>query len=163
MSNSVLPGDKIAIIEEYEAGSNAHDDGHADDPNNDDHALNDAPPIDPHDSNNDNDNIKIYVKPSVSFDPSTKQGPVDEKVVHHDDDDNDGDDDDDGDDDTKAHHPSARLHGSPSAPADPENPTELSPPIKPIRLSRPRKSDSPPDRTLKYNLRQHPVPSKKYQ
>jgi len=28
MSNSVLPGDKIAIIEEYEAGSNACDDGH---------------------------------------------------------------------------------------------------------------------------------------
>jgi len=27
MSNSVLPGDKIAIIEEYEAGSNACDDG----------------------------------------------------------------------------------------------------------------------------------------
>jgi len=28
MSNSVLPGDKISIIEEYEAGSNACDDGH---------------------------------------------------------------------------------------------------------------------------------------
>ena len=28
MSNSVLPGDKIAIIEEYEAGKNACDDGH---------------------------------------------------------------------------------------------------------------------------------------
>ncbi len=28
MSNSVLPGDKIAVIEEYEAGSNACDDGH---------------------------------------------------------------------------------------------------------------------------------------
>ena len=28
MSNSVLPGAKIAIIEEYEAGSNACDDGH---------------------------------------------------------------------------------------------------------------------------------------
>ena len=27
MSNSVLPGDKISIIEEYEAGSNACDDG----------------------------------------------------------------------------------------------------------------------------------------
>ena len=72
-------------------------------------------------------------------------------------------DNDNGDDDTRARRPSARLHGSPSAPADPENPTELSPPIVPIRLSRPRKSDPPPDRTLKYNLRQHPVPSKKYQ
>ena len=138
-----------------------------DDPDNDGHALNDAP-IDPHDSNNDNDNIKIYVKPSVSFDPSTKQGSVDEKVVHHDDD-NDGDDDDvdddydDGADDTTAHRPSARLHGSPSAPAVPENPTELTPPIVPISLSRPRKSDPPPNRSLKYNLRQHPIPSKKYQ
>jgi len=28
MSNSVLPGDKIAVIEEYEAGNNACDDGH---------------------------------------------------------------------------------------------------------------------------------------
>ena len=28
MSNSVLPGDKIAVIEEYEAGNNASDDGH---------------------------------------------------------------------------------------------------------------------------------------
>ena len=28
MSNSVLPGDKIAIMEEYEAGNNAYDDGH---------------------------------------------------------------------------------------------------------------------------------------
>ena len=28
MSNSVLPGDKIAVIEEYEAGKNACDDGH---------------------------------------------------------------------------------------------------------------------------------------
>ena len=28
MSNSVLPGDKIAIIEEYEAGDNTCDDGH---------------------------------------------------------------------------------------------------------------------------------------
>ena len=28
MSNSVLPGDKIAIIEEFEAGNNACDDGH---------------------------------------------------------------------------------------------------------------------------------------
>ena len=28
MSNSVLPGDKISIIEEYEAGNNACDDGH---------------------------------------------------------------------------------------------------------------------------------------
>ena len=28
MSNSVLPGDKIAIIEEYETGRNACDDGH---------------------------------------------------------------------------------------------------------------------------------------
>jgi len=28
MSNSVLPGDKIAVIEEYEAGINACDDGH---------------------------------------------------------------------------------------------------------------------------------------
>ena len=84
-------------------------------------------------------------------------------------DDDDGDDDgvdddhDDGADDTTAHRPSARLHGSPSAPAVPENPTELTPPIVPISLSRPRKSDPPPNRSLKYNLRQHPVPSKKYQ
>jgi len=28
MSNSVLPGDKIAVIEEYEAGNNTCDDGH---------------------------------------------------------------------------------------------------------------------------------------
>ena len=28
MSNSVLPGDKVAVIEEYEAGKNACDDGH---------------------------------------------------------------------------------------------------------------------------------------
>ena len=28
MSNSVLPGDKIAVIEEYETGRNAYDDGH---------------------------------------------------------------------------------------------------------------------------------------
>jgi len=28
MSNSVLPGDIIAVIEEYEAGNNACDDGH---------------------------------------------------------------------------------------------------------------------------------------
>ena len=28
MSNSVLTGDKIAVIEEYEAGNNACDDGH---------------------------------------------------------------------------------------------------------------------------------------
>jgi len=28
MPNSVLPGDKIAVIEEYEAGNNACDDGH---------------------------------------------------------------------------------------------------------------------------------------
>ena len=28
MSNSVLPGDKVAIVEEYEAGSNVCDDGH---------------------------------------------------------------------------------------------------------------------------------------
>ena len=28
MSNFVLPGDKIAITEEYEAGNNACDDGH---------------------------------------------------------------------------------------------------------------------------------------
>ena len=28
MSNSVLPGDKISIIEEYEAGNHACDDGH---------------------------------------------------------------------------------------------------------------------------------------
>ena len=28
MSNSVLPGDKIAIMEEYEAGNNACADGH---------------------------------------------------------------------------------------------------------------------------------------
>ena len=28
MSNSVLPGDKIAIMEEYETGKNAYDDGH---------------------------------------------------------------------------------------------------------------------------------------
>ena len=28
MSNSVLPGEKIAIIEEYGAGNNARDDGH---------------------------------------------------------------------------------------------------------------------------------------
>jgi len=28
MSNTVLPGEKIAIIEEYEPGSNACDDGH---------------------------------------------------------------------------------------------------------------------------------------
>ena len=28
MSNLVLPGDKISIIEEYEAGNNACDDGH---------------------------------------------------------------------------------------------------------------------------------------
>ena len=28
MLNSVLPGDKIAVIEEYEAGKNACDDGH---------------------------------------------------------------------------------------------------------------------------------------
>ena len=28
MSNYVLPGDKIAITEEYEAGDNACDDGH---------------------------------------------------------------------------------------------------------------------------------------
>ena len=77
---------------------------------------------------------------------------------------NDDDDDhDDGADDTTAHRPPARLHGSPSAPAVPENPTELTPPIVPISLSRPRKSDPPPDRSLKYNLRQHPVPSKKYQ
>ena len=154
----------------------AHDDGHADDPNNDDHALNDAPPIDPHDSNNDNDNsnndndnIKIFVKPSVSFDPTTKQGSVDEKVVPHDNDDGDNDgvdddhDDDDGADDATALSPSARLHGSPSAPTVPKNPTELTPPIVPISFSRPRKSDPPPNRSLKYNLRQHPVPSKKYQ
>jgi len=28
MPNSVLPGDKIAVIEEYEAGNNACNDGH---------------------------------------------------------------------------------------------------------------------------------------
>ena len=54
-------------------------------------------------------------------------------------------DNDNGDDDARARRPSARLHGSPSAPADPENPTDLSPLIKPILLSRPRKSDPPID------------------
>ena len=72
-------------------------------------------------------------------------------------------DNNNGDDDSRARRPSARSTDPPSAPADPENPTELSPSTKPIRLSRPRKSDPPPDRTLKYNLRQHPVPSKQYQ
>ena len=105
--------------------------------------------------------IKIFVKPSVSFDPSTKPVADDQDDVDGDDD--HGDDDHDGQDDSRVRRPSARLLGSAPASENLETAPERRPPDRPIRFTRPKKSPSPTGRTHKYSLRKNPTPSKKYQ
>ena len=105
--------------------------------------------------------IKIFVKPSVSFDPSTKPVANDQDDVDGGDD--HGDDDHDGDDDSRVRRPSARLLGSAPASENLETAPERRPPDRPIRFTRPKKSPSPTGRTHKYSLRKNPTPSKKYQ
>ena len=119
---------------------------------------------DPHDDNldkhddethNDNENaINIYVKPSVSFDPSTKIS------VNDDDDD---DDDDNNDDDDDAGRPSVQLHSPAPSSENQESHQPRSPASRPIKLLRPKESVPPVNRQLKYNLRKNPSPSRKYQ
>ena len=126
-----------------------------------DDSANDIPQVNPHDD--DNTPLKIYVKPSVSFDPSTKPGADDQDDDNGDNDrDDNGDNDHNGQDDSRVRRPSAPLLGSPPASENLETAPERRPPDRPIRLTRPKKSPPPIDRAQKYSLRKNPTPSKKF-
>ena len=102
------------------------------------------------------DLVDLYVKPSVSFDPSTKTGPDDN------DDDDGGDGGDDGDDVIAAQRSVPRILGG--APLS-ENliPQQSVPPPQLIDLPRQRNSSHPIARAAKYNLRTNPRPNPKFQ
>ena len=146
-------------IDDNGNNDNAH--GLDDSAHGHDDSANDIPQVDPHDDDNDNTPIKIFVKPSVSFDPSTKPGADDQDDDNGDDD--HGEDDHNGQDDSRVRRPSARLLGSAPASENLETAPERRPSVRPIRFTRPKKSPPPTDRTHKYSLRKNPTPSKKYQ
>ena len=105
-----------------------------------------------------NDNTRIYMKPTVSFDPSTKPDADD-------DDGGDGQGVHDEDDEGGNGRPTVQLHGR--APSTdniaPEN-RNNQPSSKEITFSRPKiKPAAPLERQQKYNLRSNPQPSRKYQ
>ena len=105
------------------------------------------------------DLVDLYVKPSVSFDPSTKTGPDDND---DNDDDDGGDGGDDGDDVIAAQRSVPRILGG--APLS-ENliPQQSVPPPQLIDLPRQRNSIHPIARAAKYNLRTNPRPNPKFQ
>ena len=122
----------------------------------------------------DNTPLKIYVKPSVSFDISTKQGddPEGDDPDQHHNDHNDHDDDNliDGDDDHQNGDYPARqtqsfsLHGiAPSTDNLEPQPPQKQKAKKPVRLTRQKESVPTAERSHKYSLRENPIPSKKYQ
>ena len=121
-------------------------------------------PTDSHD----NAPLKIYVKPSVSFDIATKQG--DDSDKHHNDDNDDNDQLIDGDDDQKdddypaVQTPPVRLHGTaPSTENLESQPPQQQKAKKPVRFTRPKESIPTSERSHKYSLRENPTPSKRYQ
>ena len=129
-----------------------------------------ALPTDSHD----NTPLKIYVKPSVSFDISTKQGddPEGDDPDQHHNDHNDHDDDNliDGDDDHQNGDYTARqpqpvsLHGiAPSTDNLEPQPPQKQKAKKPVRFTRQKESVPTAERSHKYSLRENPIPSKKYQ
>ena len=143
----------------HRASDNRNDDGNRDDIG-DTHG-DDPPhaPNSPHDDVHDGDNLKIYVKPSVSFDPSTKPGVG---VSEDRDEDRDDGGDDGGDDNTAARRPPAQLHGTAPLTDNLES-HQSQPSTKPIQFSRPKESAPLLDRPHKYSLRKSPTPSKRYQ
>ena len=111
--------------------------------------------------------LKIYVKPSVSFDIDTKQGADSDETRKDGDDDHhhpkDNDDDNNGDDGPAVRPLSVRLHGTAPSTENLENRRPPQPPKTTIQFTRPKKSVPPIDRPHKYSLRQNPTPSRKYQ
>ena len=117
----------------------------------------------------DNTPLKIYVKPSVSFDISTKQG--DDPDQHHNEDNDDNDDNlIDGDDvQQNGDYPARQtqpvsLHGiAPSTENLEPQPPQQQKAKKPVRFTRQKESVPTAERSHKYSLRENPTPSKKYQ
>ena len=148
--------------------SDNHDNNGNNDNDNKDHDHPNDPntlQTDPHDHTP----LKIYVKPSVSFDISTKQGDDSDKHHNEDNDDNDdhlidGDDVQQNGDYPARQTPPVRLHGiAPSTENLESQPPQQQKAKKPVRFTRPKESVPTAERPHKYSLRENPTPSKKYQ